>query len=115
MDVYLEIAKALVEMVKQGGTLAIWGIFVWLILGIVKTGIVLCFLAWVVRLVVFGVSNYHTLRFLNRKDNIQLLSKKCSKDLVDLVRQYQNDTTQAMKDFMKDAKDLLKPSKEIKK
>ncbi len=109
---YLEIAKALVEMVKQGGTLAIWGIFVWMTLGIIKVAIILGFLGWVVRLVVFSISNYTTLKFLSNKDNVVLLSKKTSKYLVDLVRGYQENTTKAMKDFIMDARSLLQTSKE---
>jgi hypothetical protein len=112
MDVYVELTKALVEMVKQGGTLAIWGIFVWMTLGIVKSGLLLGAVYLVIRLICNNINSYQCLKHFSNKEQVSLLSPKVSRRLEDFLKEYRDTTTKAMKDFIIDAQALLKSSKE---
>lgn len=110
MDVYVELTRALVEMVKQGGYLAIWGIFVWMTLGIIKIGLILYLVAWVVRSVLTSIDNYHTLKHINKQHQISLLPSKTAKHLENILKEFRDTTTSAMKDFIKESQGLLKNS-----
>ena len=112
MDVYVELTKALVEMVKQGGTIAIWGIFIWMSLSIIKSGLFLWVVYLVIRLVCNNVNSYQTLKLLGHKEQISLLSPKVSRRLEEFLKEYRDTTTDAMKGFIVDAQALLKSSKE---
>ena len=111
MDVYLEICKALVGLVKEGGTIGLWGLAIWLGFGLIKIGLIGGLIWACIRLVSLAVLQFLSLRFLTHKDSVSILSKQASKHLMDSVKHYQDSTQTAMKDFMKDAKDLLEKSK----
>lgn len=60
---------------------------------------------------------YLILGYLSHRDSlkvhsVQILSEEVSKHLLDSVKDYQNSTSQAMRDFIKDANDLLTKLKE---
>lgn len=115
MNVYVELTKALVEMVKSGGTIAIWGIFVWMLLGIIKTGLVGSLILLALRQVVTLGNNYMTLKAVTRKEQISLLSPKVSARLERCLDDFQKTTGQAMKEFIADAKALLEKSEQSQK
>lgn len=112
MNWQIELMKALVEMVRTGGVYALWGIFIWFFMGILKISIIGGFIWAIIRLVVLAFSNFLTLKHLSHKDNINILSKKCSKHILDSIKDFQTTTTEAMLKFQKDATDLLKKSKQ---
>ena len=113
MEWQVELLKALVEMVKTGGSYALWGIAAWWIFNLLKIGGILCFLG-------FLVKQFHSL--LHLQINRYFNSKDCKQDserlallkgLVDTFKSSQEETSGAMKDFLTEAEHLLKKWKDI--
>ena len=111
MNWQIEMFKALIEIVKQGGLYAIWGIVAWFGMGIIKIAVIGGIIWGIIRLVAYSVQTYLCLRLISRKEHIQILSNKCSKHIIASIKDYQNTTSQAMLDLVKDVKDLLEKSK----
>lgn len=110
MNIWLEITKTLVEMLKTGGQYAIWGISLWLVFNLLRV-IIIGGIIWAcIKLLVQHFSNFLTLRFLTRKDSIQMLSDKCSEHVIKMIEDYQTKTTTVMTEFFKQAEELLKKS-----
>lgn len=104
----VEILNALVELVKQGGTIALWGIGIWLTL----TGFKVCLVVWAVWLMVYKVCNlclnYLMLRFISNKDKVSLISEQASQTILQSLKCYQDETSSSMKDLLEHVKDLMK-------
>lgn len=115
MEWQIELCKALVEMVKSGGMYALWGIAIWLLMNLLKIGLIGGIIWAIIRLVVFSVQHYLTLRLLSRKENITLLSKQCSKHIVDAIKEYQTQTGDAMKSLIVRVKELKQNSEKTNK
>ena len=108
----IELCKALVDIVKQGGVYALWGIGIWMGIGLLRVAIIGGVVWAVIRLLVQSINNYLAIRFLTRKDNIQILSDKVSGHITKCLQDYQDRTSQALNDFLKDANELLKKSEQ---
>jgi len=108
MDFQIKIVEALVDLLKTGGNYAIWGIIAWWIMNLLKIAIVSIVTFCSLRLLVTLATHWITIKELSNKDKVSLISQQCSDNLVSLVKDFQAETTKAMKDFLKDAEGLLK-------
>jgi hypothetical protein len=109
----IEIYKALIELVRQGGTLALGGIGIWMTIGLIKTVVV----SWVVYLAIKQVSvsvvAYHKDILTNKVLRVTLLSEEVSKTLMDTLHSYSQETQDILKDIETRLKDLQKESAKI--
>ena len=111
----LDIMNALVELVKQGGRYAIWGIAIYGVIQFLKLVVV----SWVVwstlRHLFNSLQNFLTLRFMANKDKVTLLGKEASSHLLVMVKDYQDTTSQAMRSLLEDVKNLSEKLNSSKK
>lgn len=112
LEAHIQILNALVEMVKQGGYYAIWGIAIYLITGLVKLSLILWVSYSVIQQVLLTLGSYMCLKFVSNKDKITLLSNTSMEALTSAIQTYQTSTEAAMRSFTTEAKDLLMKSKE---
>ena len=115
MNVWLEITKALVEMVKVGGWLGIGGITIWGIVHLTKIGLIALVVYKIFTTLIYTINNFVTLKFISHKDNLTLMSKDTSERLCKAITEFQTSMMEVAQNFTKEAKDLLKPLKEQEK
>ena len=97
MNIELEILKAIVEMVKMGGTYAIIGVIAYFLMQILKLIVIWGFIWVSIRLVVNGVLAYMDKRLNSKITSFQAFSDKASGHLME-----------ALDHFSKENQDILK-------
>lgn len=95
----LEMYKALIELVQQGGTLALWGVGIWLVFTTVKVAILSLVAYLVVRSVVGAVVTVHNARLAYKATQVSLLSKEVTKDLIAYLDSFRDSLTGLLKDL----------------
>jgi len=105
----IELMKALISLVQQGGWFAIGGVAIWGTIGIIKVCLVVYLVKIIITFCYKGYSNQLSLKALQRKESIVLLSEEVSKKLCTTLETFQKDTTEAMQYFLKESEDILKP------
>lgn len=115
MDFQVEILKAFVDLLKTGGNYAIWGIIAWWGMNLIRIFIISLVAFFSLKSILRAIIHWLSIKELSHKDKVALISKDCSDKLETLVNAFQKDTTEAMKEFLKDAEDLLIKLKDTKK
>lgn len=104
-----EILTALVEMVKSGGQMAIYGIAVYWGMTILKLA-VHGGLIWVcLRLICTTIIKAWELRLDKRASDITLLSEECSKQILDTINSFSKENIAILKDIEMQLKVLKTP------
>ena len=111
MDIYLEILKALIDIVKEGGMLGLWGLGIYLVLNLVRLLAVIWVIYNIVKLIMQTITNFFTIKLLGHKERISLVSEDVSKKLQETIGTFSKDMKCATTEFIRDAKDLLQESK----
>ena len=103
----IKIMEALIELVKQGGTLALWGIGLWGLIGILKLSITggVIWLIWHSMTACF--KHYWDSKLTIRTQNISLISKEVSDKLSTTLSDFRSEVKNAMSDFLKESNNLL--------
>lgn len=101
-----EILTALVEMVKQGGTLAIVGIGVYWLMAILKLAVHGGIVWLVFHLICKTFIRAWELRLDKRNSTITLLSEQASKDICNRFQDISSETTAILKDIEAELKVL---------
>lgn len=94
-----EILNAIVEMVKQGGQLAVWGVFVYLFMQIVKAGTIGGITWLIVKTLCQTLSRCWELAQDRRKEAITLLSSDLQTKLLASLTEFQGSTTTILQDL----------------
>jgi hypothetical protein len=113
-----EMFNALVELVKQGGWMAILGIFMWCVLGIVKVSIVGGFVCVVFSRICSIVRHWLDSRLLASSRNYSLVSKETSDTLLRYLEQLEathKETMTHLQEQYQDLKTSLKSTCSTKK
>ena len=101
-----EILNAIVEMVKQGGQLAVWGVFVYLFMQIVKVGTIGGITWLIVKTLCQTLARCWELAQDRRKEAITLLSTDLQSKMVDSLEGFQKSTTAILAVFEQRLADL---------
>ena len=98
------IMNGLVEIIKQGGPLALGGVAIWLIIGLVKVLVVLWVVYLVVKIVCKTILDYKVASF----KQVQLLSQEVSSNLVMAMEAFTASGEQLFKKFESQLEELKK-------
>lgn len=110
----IELMKALIGLIQQGGMFALGGVFLWGLLQVVKLVLVVYCIKTIANLIYRAYSNKLALDLANRKESMVLLGEDISSHLVQSLEGFQERTEEAMKSFLSESESLLKPLKEKK-
>ena len=108
MDIWVEITRSLVEMMNKGGWYALVGLGMWLLFNLIRIGIIGGIIWACIRMVVNQVASYLALKFISRKDNLSILSDKCSNHIIKVLEEYQDKTSAIVKELNTQLDTLLK-------
>ncbi len=78
----IEIYNALLELVKQGGHLALWGIFIWLFLGIIRLTIICLATYLVVKVVCRTISDNYKISKTLQDTKVTLVGSEVASRLL---------------------------------
>ena len=106
-----EILEALVEMIRQGGTLAVWGIFVYLLMGIIKVAVTGGFLWITIKCVATNWRGYLERKLDSKAQSLKVFSDKASTRLVSCLDSYHKEVEIILKDIQTQLENLKKNSK----
>jgi len=104
------IMEGLVELVKQGGPLALWGIGIWLIVGLIKIFVVCLFLALAIRLITNCIANCYKINKEVSAQRIQILSHQVSDKLTTSLDNFLKESLVVVNELkvqLKELKELL--------
>lgn len=104
------IMQCLVEMIKQGGQLAIWGIFIWVGFSAVKVVSVVLGLVVIVRLVMHTIHNCYKINKETQSQRIHILSESISSKLEKSLDEFQSQSISVLKELQKELEELSKRS-----
>lgn len=107
------IGHYLLEIVKAGGPLALWGIFIWVSLGIVRLSIVCLIVYMALKVICNTITTNYKISKEIRDSKISLISEQVSQILTKTLQDFSQETQAILKDIEKELKELKKPSKEI--
>ena len=111
----VELLKAVIGLIQQGGWFALGGIALWGIMQLIKVCLVVFLIKAIATLVYKGYSNTLSLKLLHKDKAVSLLSEEVSEKLYKDLETFQQSTGQAMKDFLKESGDLLADLKSTQK
>lgn len=109
----IEVYNALIQLIKEGGTLALGGIAIWMTIGLIKT-VTVSWLAYLaIKVVSASVVAYHKDTLTNKVLRVTLLSEEVSKKFSDSLDSFNLDSTTILRDIQKSLDDLKKESAKI--
>jgi len=101
VEINATIMNTLVELLKAGGPMALWGLSIWLVLGLVRMALLCLVIYLVVKQVCQTIrDNYRVSKEL-RDSKIHLLSQEVSKQFSDSLEDFQENTERILKDLEK--------------
>jgi len=107
----IELMKALVGLIQQGGLFALGGVALWGLFQIIKLCLVVYLIKAIVGLTYKAYSNQLSLKLVQRNNSIQLLSDEVSGKLSEDLGNFRESVTQAMESFLKQSENILAPLK----
>ena len=104
----IEILKALVEIIKQGGQYAIMGVSIWMTFTLLKTAMV-CWVLWVaLSLTAKAINSWLCIKHLVNKDKVNLLSEKLGTQLCTTLQAFQENITKSVEELEQKFQDSKK-------
>ena len=110
MDVMTAMMNGLIELVKQGGPLALWGITIWLIVGLVRSLVICLVLYFIVKLVVNCINNNYKISKEVSGQRVQLFSQEVSQRFQTSMDNFLKDSSAILKELETQLKDLKEKS-----
>lgn len=105
-----EILNAIVEMVRQGGQLAVWGVFVYLFMQILKVAVSGGIIWIIIRTICTTFLGGLELHIRKRSEEITLLSEEVSASLTNTLEQYSKSMTEVLESIERQMKNCSKDS-----
>ncbi len=106
----MQILTALVDLVKQGGQMALWGVAIYLILQLAKVVVIWGSITLIVRLICSAVFKGLGMRLLIKRDSISLMSDKATNHLSEAMTKWSNEVSEVILKLETRLNDLLKSS-----
>jgi len=91
-----ELLSALVELVKEGGTLALWGVFVWFLMQIIKVGVIGGILWGIVRSLCHLVQRIYSAKLDFKEKQVPIISEQASSTVISCLDSYQNSVNKVL-------------------
>lgn len=108
----MQILNALVDLVKQGGAMALWGIGIYLTVQLAKVVVIWGLTTVMVRILSEAFFKVMGLRLLIRKDSISLISSKASEHITTALTEWSDKVTAVVQELEKKLSDLKKNSEQ---
>lgn len=105
------IMNGLLELVKTGGPLALWGISIWLILGIVRISVVVLAAYLAVKVICQTIQVNYKIKHEINTQRVHLLSEQVSRQLTDSLNSFTKESlvvVNELKAQLTELKELLK-------
>jgi hypothetical protein len=106
VEINREIMVTLVELLKQGGPLALWGLGIWLIVGVLKILVVSGVVYLVVRLISHTLITCYKINKGASVQRIHLLSQEVSKQLTDSLDNFSRESLAVVSELKKQLAEL---------
>ena len=99
VEINATIMNTLIELLKTGGPMALWGLAIWLLLGLVRT-VVLCLVIYlVIKQICLTIRETYKVSKELRDSKIHLLSQEVSKQFSDSLEDFQKNTERILKNL----------------
>ncbi len=108
-----QVANYLLEIIKTGGPIALWGIGIWMTVNLIKIAIVSWLAYLAVKQVSASVVQYHKDTLTNKVLRVTLLSEEVSKKFSDSLDSFSLESTNILKEIEKQLNELKKESIKI--
>ncbi len=108
-----QVASYLVEIIKSGGPMALWGIGIWMTVNLIKVAIISLLAYLAIRQVTSAAVQYHKDTLTNKVLRVTLLSEEVSKKFSDSLDSFSLESTSILKEIEKQLNELKKESIKI--
>ena len=105
------ILDALVEIIKTGGLMALWGISIWLIIGLVKLVVFCLAVYFIIQMICNTISNNYKIHKELDSRRIHLLSSQVSQDLCNSLDSMNKEFLAILRELEKKLNELSATSK----
>lgn len=106
MNIEIEIIKALVEMVRLGGTYAIIGVFGYMLMSIVKIAVTGGLIWGIIRTITNSTVSFLRYKLECKATNFQAFSDKASEHILSALSDFKDTSSQTLKDLENQLKNL---------